>query len=140
MKSLIIGLDGFKYDYLKHTSFLKSYCKESQYGELTTLLGFRGIFATFFTGKNQDEHNIFTEFKFTPYSTLKQFGRPLFNNFSKYQLSLIANTSRIIRKKSFIGRIPNSLPINYLKYFVFSLDKNFFEKNTFSVKSIFDIL
>ncbi len=147
MKTLVIGLDGFKYDYLNKAKFLKSFSKESESGSLETLFGFRGILASFFTGKSQEEHGIFTEFKYTNNSTLKNYDNFFFRNLdkvnknkNKYFLSWITSLTRALNNKTFMGRIPNNLPLHYLRHFDFSMDKNFSEKNSLPVKTIFDLI
>ena len=52
MKKIVVMLDSFKPEYLKHTAYLKEKTKELQHGELETPLGFWGGMDTFFHGKS----------------------------------------------------------------------------------------
>lgn len=51
-RKIVIMLDSFKPEYLKHTTYLKEKTKEFQHGELETPPGFWGGMDTFFHGKS----------------------------------------------------------------------------------------
>ena len=51
-KKIVIMLDSFKPEYLKHTTYLKEKTREFQHGELETPLGFWGGMDSFFHGSS----------------------------------------------------------------------------------------
>jgi len=145
MKTIIVCLDAFRYDYLKKAKFLRELSEKYAHGKLETILGFRGIPATFLTGKMPFEHCVWTNFVFSKNSELKHyknfnfFEGTFLENSARNLMNLDFNFNRLIKKKSFFLKIPN-IPFNLMNKFEFVLNKDLGEKNILPFKTLFDFL
>jgi predicted AlkP superfamily pyrophosphatase or phosphodiesterase len=141
MKSLVIVcLDSFRFDYLKKTNFLKNFAKNNQYGKLQPIFGYRGIMASFLTGKYPQDHGVFTEFKHINNSFLKKYKKWKFLGcFSRLAINLHFNLFRFLKGQKLITKIPK-IPFNQISFFDICQKKDFTQKNSLPVDNLFDLL
>jgi predicted AlkP superfamily pyrophosphatase or phosphodiesterase len=139
---IVICLDGFRYDYLQKTNFLKKIMKKGIYGRVYHGFGYASEFSAI-TGKDVEGLGIITNnFIYRENGGLK------FYNFFKFLgdskkirllLDLVYNT-----KEFLIGNAqPKSIfsvPLSYSKYFDFLMRKNFFSQPISGNKTIFEVL
>ena len=145
-KIIIVCLDSFRFDYLEKTRFLKNLAKRHKYGMLETVLGFNSIGASLLTGKEPQEHGIFTKFWYTPgNSPFKFLGKFSFleGGWGEGWLRKLAELWFMLRqflKGGYLTRI-YKLPLARIGDFDVSSRKAFTELGAFGrIKSIPDIL
>ena len=145
MTFTIICLDGFRYDYIQKTEFLKSLTKKSIYGEVDHGFGFASEFSAI-TGKTNEQLGIIaSNFIYKPNEQgLKFF---YFWNFldsfplkdkSRLILNLAYNTKEFLIGNNQPKSIFN-IPLKYTRNFDYLFKKNFFMKETIISPTMFDL-
>ncbi len=144
MTFVIICLDGFKYDYLKNTKFLKHLASKNLNGEIYHGFGYASEFSAI-TGKDVNELGmIVNNFYYNP-NKIKFFyfwrflDKIPFNNQSRLFLNILYNIKEFLVGNNQPKSIFN-IPLKYSKYFDFLMKKNFFAGNSLSHPTIFDVL
>jgi len=142
MTFVIICLDGFRYDYLAKTKFLKKLASENTSGQLYHGFGYASEFSAI-TGKNVEQLGIIANnFIYT------EKGMKFFKFFSfldslkSERIRLMLNV--IYNSKEFLigNKQPKSIfqvPLSISNKFEFLLKKNFFLPNSLKSETIFDI-
>lgn len=144
MTFVIVCLDGFKYEYLEKTKFLKNLSLKNPNGEIYHGFGFASEFSAI-TGKDIEELGlIVNNFYYNP-GKLKffHFFRFLdllpFNNLSRLLLNFTYNTKEFLIRNNQPKSI-FKIPLKYSIYFDYLIKKNFFTSNLLDHKTIFGIL
>lgn len=140
MTFTIICLDGFRYDYLQKTNFLKELAGKGIYGRLFHGFGYASEFSAI-TGKDVEEMGIIAnnfirkEKGIRFYDFFKFLGN---SRKTRIFLDLIYNAREFIMGNNQPKSIFN-VPLNYSRYFDFLMKKNFFSQDIEGNKTIFDI-
>jgi predicted AlkP superfamily pyrophosphatase or phosphodiesterase len=142
MTFTIICLDGFRYDYLEKTEFLKRLAKTNLHGKLSPGMGYSSEISAL-TGKNAEELGILANnFIYNPrklrfFHFFKAVDKFPLKNQLRLLLELIYNLKEFAtgncQPKSIF-----KIPLQEICYFDFLLKKNFFTENLISFSTIFD--
>lgn len=105
---LIVCIDGIMEDMISKetTPFLYNFAKTNTLVRLKTLLAFTGIPFTFFSGKNPDETDIWTEFVYSPKKSPFKFAKP-FSFLGNESISYISAFSQYISGRTLLTKIYN---------------------------------
>ncbi len=122
---IFIFIDAFKPEYLEKTVFLRELAENNLSGSLEVTFGFTSIIPSLLTGCYPDTHRKIDLFDIDNEAKKKSK--------SKY----LVNLKLLMKNNRFFFTPLNS---NYYKYFKISQDKAWPQKNSLSVKNLFDIL
>jgi len=141
MTFVIICLDGFRYDYIKETSFLKKIMKKSRYGEIYHGFGYASQYSAI-TGKSVEDLGIIANFYYKPkkldfYSFFSFVDNFPFKKNLRIFLDLIYNAKEFLRGNNQPKSI-FQIPLKYSRFFNNSVKKNIFEEK-FKSPSFFEI-
>ena len=145
MSSLIVMLDGFRYDYLNRTSFLREIGRKGFCTRLETLLGYSsGIHASIWTGATQQTIGMWTKYKYGNDSSPSLFKKLFYALPSGFARTIVvkAYQSRIRRDPNLMPGIPAKVanmfePEGWLDDSMENYVKHF--ENTLSVPTLFDV-
>jgi predicted AlkP superfamily pyrophosphatase or phosphodiesterase len=143
MTFVVICLDGFRQDYLKKTTFLKTLAAENQTGQIDHGFGYASELSAI-SGKTPEEMGIIASNFAHSNRGIKFF--KLFSFLEKSpnkKLRLLLNLIYNLKEFSIGNRQPKSifnLPLNISDNFEFLLKTNFFSQNSLPFPTIFDIL
>lgn len=125
---LVLFIDALNPKYLKYMPYLNKLYKENLSGELEIPLGYTSIMASFFTGCLPDKHKIIDLFELAKRPNPLVCKCPFWINLKRLLLNqrFFYTPLKISRKKA--------------KYFETSLKKAWPQKDSLSLKTLFDIL
>jgi hypothetical protein len=136
---IVICLDGFRYDYLEKTKFLKSLMANSLYGHVNHGFGFSSEFSAI-TGKDNEELGIVANNFIRSKNGLKFYS--FFSFIERFKSSRLFLDIFYNTKEFLVGNNqPKSIfqvPLRYSKYFNFLIKKNFFSQSVMGNPTIFE--
>ncbi|MFW9881988.1 MAG: alkaline phosphatase family protein [Candidatus Thorarchaeota archaeon] len=142
MTFVIICLDGFRYDYITKTEFIRQLLPKSIYGKISHGFGYASEYSAI-TGRETEELGIIANFFYNPHFNLYSFLGFLDNGPLKKQLRLVTNL--FISFTDFLkeNKQPKSIfniPYKSIKYFDNSVKRNIFQEKVFNFPTFFELL